>query len=155
MTMICSCCKKQELKLTIIRFKVGEELCNASALQCVRCTHIQEIMNIVSETFPIEGSGVSNTSDMRNLIDKSSGAQKETSSPQEPINQATLRALHDENIHISYDQQGNPSVTVADPKKPVMKNFFPKDIESTSNGTNPPTNTVSSHPEADQSPEQP
>lgn len=148
MTMICSCCKKQELKLTNIRFKVGEELCNADALQCVKCTHIQEIMNIVSETIPIEGSGAGSTNDMRNLIDKTSRAQKETT-PQQPINQATLKALYDQNIKVSFDPQGNPSISVADPQKPVMKNFFPKD--NLSNQTTPEEDPESSGPEADQS----
>ncbi len=135
MTLSCSCCKKQDLKIVNINFKVGEELCNASALQCVNCTHIQEIMNIVSETIPIKGSDAKDTSGMRNLIDKTSGAKKETPPPQ-PIDQATLKALQQQNINVVYDS-GIPSITVLNPNKPVLQKYVPNDQKALPSGTNP------------------
>lgn len=136
MSISCSCCKKQEIKIINIRFKIGEEVCNASALQCVNCTHIQEIMNIVSETIPIEGSAVRDKSDMRNLIDKTSGTQKEIS-PMQPINQATLQALEKQNIKVAYDADGNPLITALHPEKPVLNKYIPNDMKFPTSKTNP------------------
>jgi hypothetical protein len=141
MALICSCCKQQELKIININFKVGEELCNASALQCVNCTHIQEIINIVSETIPIKGSDVRDTSGMRDLIDKTKGAKKETPHLQ-PIDQTTLQALKKQNINVSYDSDGNPLITALNPEKPVLQKYVPNDQKALPIEPNPgnPTN---------------
>lgn len=141
MTLICSCCREQNFQFVEINFEIPQrEKCEAVGIVCVNCNHTQEIMSIKSLTIEIRPSENDSTDQMRDYMNRASGSKgKVKPEPQQtsPINQATLQALQQQNINVSYDSDGNPSITAVHPEKPVLQKYVPNDQKTPPSQTNP------------------
>lgn len=131
MPLICSCCREQKFQFTEINFEIPKpkkERCEAVGIVCVNCGHTQEIMSIRSLTIeirPLENDSPDQMRDYMNRASGSKGNAKPEAQQATPINQATLQALQKQNINVSYDSDGNPSISAIYPEKPVLQKYVP------------------------------